>query len=77
MSNSHGFSLRETRTSPRPSFLNRSLGHLVDRVRRFHAVNELEQLSDRQLRDIGVERPMIEQIAEREIASLRARASRA
>ena len=55
------------------SFLARSLGRLADRISRLRAVNELEQLSDRQLRDIGVDRPLIEQIARREIEKLRSR----
>jgi uncharacterized protein YjiS (DUF1127 family) len=56
-----------------PSFLARSLDRLADRISRFRAVNELEQLSDRQLRDIGVDRPLIEQVARREIEKLRSR----
>lgn len=55
------------------SFLARSLGRLADQISRLRAVNELEQLSDRQLRDIGVDRPLIEQLARREIEKLRSR----
>jgi uncharacterized protein YjiS (DUF1127 family) len=55
------------------SILARSLARLADQVSRFRAVNELEQLSDRQLRDIGVDRPLIEQVARREIEKLRSR----
>jgi uncharacterized protein YjiS (DUF1127 family) len=40
--------------------------------RQFTAVNELEQLSDRALRDIGVEREDIERVAKRELARIRA-----
>ena len=55
------------------SLISRALAGLGDRFRRFAAINELEQLSDRQLRDIGLERREIVEIAEREIAGLRAR----
>jgi uncharacterized protein YjiS (DUF1127 family) len=55
------------------TLINRALAGLGDRFRRFTAINELEQLSDRQLRDIGLERREIVEIAEREIAGLRAR----
>jgi uncharacterized protein YjiS (DUF1127 family) len=41
-------------------------------LRQFTAVNELEQLSDRQLRDIGIERQDIERVAKRELARIRA-----
>jgi len=74
MSNSLNYPLHQTRSSARPSLLSRSLGHLVDSIRHFQEVNELDQLSDRQLRDIGIDRPQIEQVAEREIARLKARA---
>jgi len=50
MSNSLNYPLHQTRSSARPSLLSRSLGHLVDSIRHFQAVNELDQLSDRQLR---------------------------
>ena len=72
MSNSLNYPLHQSHKASHPSLLNRAFGHLVDRVRHFQAVNELDQLSDRQLRDIGVERPAIEQVADREIARLRA-----
>ncbi|WP_371744843.1 DUF1127 domain-containing protein [Nordella sp. HKS 07] len=39
----------------------------------FTAVRELESLTDRQLRDIGVDRRQIEEIAAREIARLHAK----
>lgn len=73
MSNSTGFSLPQAH-DPRASLAKRALSYLGDQFRRFKAVNELEQLSDRQLRDIGVDRRQIEVIAEREIARLRASA---
>jgi uncharacterized protein YjiS (DUF1127 family) len=41
-------------------------------LRRFTAVDELSRLSDRQLRDIGVERGDIENVAKRELARIRA-----
>ncbi|MFZ5675302.1 MAG: DUF1127 domain-containing protein [Pseudomonadota bacterium] len=53
------------------------IGSLYDGIRRsvlrFTAVNELENLSDQQLRDIGVDRNQIEQVAAREIAKLYAK----
>jgi uncharacterized protein YjiS (DUF1127 family) len=73
MSNFTSYPLSEVRGSPRPSLVGRAVSRLVDRIVRFRAVNELEQLSDRQLRDIGVDRRQIAQIAEREIARLRER----
>ena len=73
MSNSFGYSLDQTHKAHRPSLLARSLGPLVDRIRHFQAVNELDQLSDRQLRDIGIDRPQIDQVARREVSRLRAK----
>lgn len=73
MSNSTGFSLRHAREPFRESFFTRVFAGLGERLSRFKAVNELEQLSDRQLRDIGVDRREIEQVAERELARLKAR----
>ena len=55
------------------SLLSRLAARLSDRFHRFAAINELEQLSDRQLRDIGVERRQIVELAQRQIADLRAR----
>lgn len=37
------------------------------------AVNELENLTDRQLRDVGIDRRQIDQVARREIARLQAK----
>ncbi|WP_119268390.1 DUF1127 domain-containing protein [Taklimakanibacter deserti] len=68
MSNSTGFPLRQAREPVAVSLFKRALARLGEPLLRFKAVNELEQLSDRQLRDIGVERRQIEEIAEREIA---------
>ena len=62
--------LREGRRAPA---LASVLARLTEPVRRLRAVNELERLSDRQLRDIGIERRQIEAIAEREIRRLRTR----
>lgn len=73
MSNISGYSIHPTHEASRGSLASRALHYLVEQVQHFRAVNELEQLSDRQLRDIGVERRQIEQIAEREIARLRSR----
>lgn len=73
MSNFTGYSIHPAHETSRGSLARRTLNHLVEHVQRFRAVNELEQLSDRQLRDIGVDRRQIEQIAEREIARLRSR----
>lgn len=71
MSNSAGFSLSQAHAA-RVSLAKRAFSYLGDQFHRFKAVNELEQLSDRQLRDIGVDRRQIEAVAEREIARLRA-----
>jgi uncharacterized protein YjiS (DUF1127 family) len=73
MSNSTGFPLRKTHEATQATLAWRVFEYLGDRFRRFTAVNELQQLSDRQLRDIGVDRRQIEAIADREIARLRAR----
>jgi uncharacterized protein YjiS (DUF1127 family) len=71
MSNSTGYPLREARRPRQAPALWNALGLLIEPIRRFNAVNELEQLSDRQLRDIGVERRQIHEIADREITKLR------
>lgn len=52
--------------------LPRILAAIRNRLHHFTAVNELDQLSDRALRDIGVERADIEHVARRELARLRA-----
>ena len=72
MSNYTHFPIPETRENLVITLAKRVLAGVGRSVGRFHAVNELEQLSDRQLRDIGVERRQIEEIADREIARLRA-----
>ncbi|MGE4252875.1 MAG: DUF1127 domain-containing protein [Parvibaculaceae bacterium] len=72
MSNSTSFPLRQTRDPLLVTLFKRAFSGIGRHVGRIRAVNELEQLSDRQLRDIGIERRQIEQIAEREIARLRA-----
>jgi uncharacterized protein YjiS (DUF1127 family) len=73
MSNISGYSIQPAHEASRSSLARRALNHLVERVQHFKAVNELERLSDRQLRDIGVERRQIDEIAERELARLRSR----
>jgi uncharacterized protein YjiS (DUF1127 family) len=73
MSSSTGFSLNEAHETPHASPLGRLAAYVSEPFRRFAAVNELQQLSDRQLLDIGVDRREIEAIADREIARLRAR----
>jgi uncharacterized protein YjiS (DUF1127 family) len=73
MSNSTGLALHRTHEAPASTLASRALAALGDRFRRFAAINELEQLSDRQLRDIGLERRQIVEVAEREIARLRSR----
>ena len=73
MSNFTGFSLHSTHEAVGSSLISRALAGLGDRFRRFAAINELEQLSDRQLRDIGLERRQIIELAEREIAQLKVR----
>jgi uncharacterized protein YjiS (DUF1127 family) len=50
----------------------RILAVIRNRLHQFTAVNELDQLSDRALRDIGVERADIERVARRELARLHA-----
>lgn len=57
----------------RPSLLGRLYSLLQGWVLQFTAVNELENLTDRQLRDIGIDRRQIEQVALREIARLQAK----
>ena len=74
MSNFTGYSAHQAHETPQASVVQRALNYLGEQIQRFHAVNELEQLSDRQLRDIGVDRRQIEAVAEREIARLRTRA---
>ena len=73
MSSFTGLSSHRAHEAFGSSLISRALAGLGDRFRRFAAINELEQLSDRQLRDIGLERREIVEIAEREIAGLRAR----
>jgi len=73
MSNISGYSIHPAHEASRSSLARRVLNHLVGRVQHFKVVNELERLSDRQLRDIGVERRQIDEIAERELARLRSR----
>ena len=73
MSRSTGLFLHRTHEFFSSSIVNRALTRIGDRFRHFGAINELEQLSDRQLRDIGLERRQIIELAEREIAGLKAR----
>lgn len=73
MSNTTGYSLRQHQAPFRASVIGRAIASLSQRIHQLKTVNELEQLSDRQLRDIGVDRREIEQIAEREFAKLRTR----
>jgi uncharacterized protein YjiS (DUF1127 family) len=73
MSKSTGYPLQHAGWAPREPALWRALAFLIEPIRRFNAVNELEQLSDRQLRDIGIERRQIGEIANREIGRLKAR----
>jgi uncharacterized protein YjiS (DUF1127 family) len=73
MSNSTGFPLRQARDPLAISLVRGAFAGLGRHFSRLRAVNELEALSDRQLRDIGIDRRQIAEIAEREIAGLRAR----
>lgn len=73
MSNTAGFSLNQARQPAHVSLIGRAFAGIGEHFRRFKMINELEQLSDRQLRDIGVERRQIEAVAEREFAKLKAR----
>ena len=70
MSNSTGLSFHHSHEALGSSLFGRTLARFGDQFRRFSAINELEQLSDRQLRDIGVERRQIVELAERQIAEL-------
>jgi uncharacterized protein YjiS (DUF1127 family) len=72
MSNYTGLPLSGARNQAHPSLAKRLFDHLGDRFRRFTAVNELAKLSDRQLRDIGVDRRQIEAVVDRESARLKA-----
>ena len=73
MSNTAGYSLNQAREPVHATLIGRAFAGIGERIRRFKMVNELEQLSDRQLRDIGVDRREIDEVAEREFAKLRAR----
>lgn len=71
MSNFTGLSAPQAHEASSSSLATRALAYLREQLQRFQAVNELEQLSDRQLRDIGVDRRQINEVAAREIARLR------
>lgn len=73
MSRTTGYLLQRTHSGLGGTLISRIFARLGDRFRLFSAINELEQLSDRQLRDIGLERRQIAEVAEREIAGLRTR----
>jgi hypothetical protein len=73
MSRTTGYPLHGTHSALGSTLISRAFAKLGDRFRLFSAINELEQLSDRQLRDIGLERRQIAEVAEREIAGLRTR----
>lgn len=64
-------SLPKIRQVQSPSLFERLIDRLNEPFLRLRAVNELENLSDHQLRDIGIERPDIAIVADREIAKLR------
>ncbi|QIG51800.1 DUF1127 domain-containing protein [Nordella sp. HKS 07] len=73
MSNSSSHPIRQSSGVSVAVLLGRLYGHIHDRIMHFTAVRELESLTDRQLRDIGVDRRQIEEIAAREIARLHAK----
>ena len=73
MSSISGYSTHPAHAAAHGSLARRALNYLVWPIRRLRAINELEGLSDRQLRDIGVDRRQIEEIAERELTWLRSR----
>jgi uncharacterized protein YjiS (DUF1127 family) len=73
MSNISSYSIHPAHEAANGSFVRRALNYLVAPLQRFKAINELEGLSDRQLRDIGVDRRQIEEIAQRELIWLRSR----
>lgn len=70
MSNSSSPPIRQSSEVSLTSFVSRFYGHIRDRITHLTAVNELEQLTDRQLRDVGIDRRQIAEIAAREIAGL-------
>jgi uncharacterized protein YjiS (DUF1127 family) len=63
--------LPKIRQAQSPSLFARLIGRLNEPFVRLRVVNELENLSDHHLRDIGIARRDIATIAEREIARLR------
>lgn len=73
MSNSTGYSFHQAHEAHRIPLVQRLYDYVSAPFQRIAAVNELEQLSDRQLRDIGVDRRQIEQVAAREFEKLRSR----
>jgi uncharacterized protein YjiS (DUF1127 family) len=73
MSNISLYSIHPAHEAANGSIVRRALNYLVAPLQRFKAINELEGLSDRQLRDIGVDRRQIEEIAQRELTWLRSR----
>lgn len=73
MSKSPASLIRHSQGAILPSLLSRLLSHIQARLQRLTAVNELETLTERQLRDVGIDRHQIEQIAAQEIARLHAK----
>jgi uncharacterized protein YjiS (DUF1127 family) len=73
MSNISTHSIHPAHEAAHASLVRRALNYLVEPIQRLKAINELEGLSERQLRDIGVDRREIKEIAERELTRLRSR----
>jgi uncharacterized protein YjiS (DUF1127 family) len=73
MSSISSYSIHPAHEAVHGSLARRAFNYLIEPIQRFKAINELEGLSDRQLRDIGVDRRQIEEIAERELTWLRSR----
>lgn len=73
MSNSPSHPIPRSPAISPSTYLGRFYGRIRDQILHFTAVSELDQLTDRQLRDIGIDRPQIEQVAAREIARLHAK----
>lgn len=73
MSKSPTSLIRHSQGATLASLLSRLYSLIQAKLQRLTAVNELENLTERQLRDVGIERYQIEQIAAREIDRLHAK----
>ncbi len=73
MSKSPVYPIRASHAVAQPSLLGRLYSLIQGWILQVTAVNELENLTDRQLRDVGIDRRQIDQVARREIARLQAK----